>query len=80
MFWPQNHAMSGSVSLHNRATTAAAMRAGVISRDQLVHILGWTKGAVRTQLEARRWQTIFDGGYAVTTGELRIESLWWAAH
>lgn len=72
--------MSGSVELHHDAAAAAALQAGVISHDQLVRILGWTKGAIRTQLEAHRWQRIFDGVYAVTTGDLPIESLWWAAH
>lgn len=80
MFWRQNHGMPGSVELHHKAAEAAALQAGVISHDQLVRILGWNRNAIRTQIDARRWQRIFDGVYAVTTGDLPIESLWWAAH
>lgn len=72
--------MSGSIELHRRATAAAATQGGVVSRHQLVDILGWTDNAVRTQLDAKRWQRVFDGVYAVTTGDLGVESLWWAAH
>lgn len=72
--------MSASVELHRKATAAAASQGGVISRYQLVDVLGWTNRAVRAQLDAQRWQRVFDGVYAVTTGDLGMESRWWAAH
>lgn len=72
--------MTGSVERHQRAMAAAAQQGGVISHHQLVGILGWPVSSVRTQLDAHRWQRVFEGVYAVTTGELPIQSQWWAAH
>ncbi len=72
--------MNGSVERHQLALSAASHQAGVISHHQLVTILGWPRNAVASQLKAHRWQRVFDGVYAVTTGDLPIESLWWAAH
>ncbi|MDQ1306541.1 MAG: hypothetical protein QG671_2373, partial [Actinomycetota bacterium] len=72
--------MTGSVERHQRAMAAAAQQGGVISHHQLVGILGWPASSVRTQLDAHRWQRVFEGVYAVTTGELPIQSQWWAAH
>ena len=72
--------MTGSVERHQQALAAAAQQAGVISHQQLVGILGWPPSSVRTQLDAHRWQRVFEGVYAVTTGELPMQSQWWAAH
>jgi hypothetical protein len=72
--------MTGSVERHQRALAAAAQQGGVVSHRQLVAFLGWPPSAIRTQLDAARWQRVFDGVYAVTTGELSVQTRWWAAH
>jgi len=56
------------------------MQDGVLSAAQLMGFLGWTRNQIRAQVDACRWQRVFPGVYAVTTGELAIHTLWWAAH
>lgn len=72
--------MSGPLERHHEATAAAEAQYGVISHQQLVTLLHMSEGEIRSQLNAARWQRVFRGVYAVTTGDLPIESWWWAAH
>lgn len=72
--------MPDSIERHQQAVQAAKFQCGVISHFQLTKLLGWPASAVRTQIDSHRWQRVHVGVYAVTTGKLPIESLWWAAH
>ena len=72
--------MNRGLELHQEAVAAAAVQGGVVSHDQLTRFLGWSSDNIRVQLAAQRWQRVHTGVYAVTTGDLTIESRWWAAH
>ena len=68
------------VRVRRRAHLAelAADQAGVLSRSQL-YALGITRGEVRANLRARRWQSVGRHCICVHTGPLVRQAQWWAA-
>ncbi|WP_457208047.1 hypothetical protein, partial [Nocardioides sp. P5_C9_2] len=50
----------------------------VVSRRQL-YALGMTRGEVRAQVRARRWQRVWSRSLCVHTGEVSAKGRWWAA-
>jgi hypothetical protein len=61
-----------------RAERVAAQQAGVVSRSQL-YAAGFTRGEVRAQVAARRWQLIGRHCIGVHTGPLSTEAQHWVA-
>ena len=61
-----------------RALALAASQGGVVSIEQLRRV-GVSRGQLRAQLAARRWQRVHSQVVAVTTGLLCQEGDWWAA-
>jgi very-short-patch-repair endonuclease len=61
-----------------RARGVAEHQAGIVSRRQL-HALGVTRGQVRAQVRARRWQRWRTQAIALTTGPLDEEAKSWVA-
>lgn len=66
------------ISRHDLAIRESIAQHGVISRRQLLR-LGFTDSAIHSYLRARRFARIATGVYATFTGELTVESRWWAA-
>lgn len=56
----------------------AGEQGGVVSRRQL-YALGMTRGEVRAQVRARRWQRVWSRSLCVHTGEVSQVGRWWAA-
>lgn len=56
----------------------AGEQGGVVSRRQL-YALGMTRGEVRAQVRARRWQRVWSRSLCVHTGEVSQQGRWWAA-
>lgn len=56
----------------------AAMQGGVVSRRQL-YDRGVSRGEVRWQVRARRWQRVGSHAIALHTGPLLQEGIWWSA-
>ncbi|UUZ60264.1 hypothetical protein [Nocardioides sp. B-3] len=61
-----------------KAASLAAEQSSVISRPQLL-ALGVTRGQIRANIAARRWQKVRSRVIAVHTGELTTLGLHWAA-
>jgi very-short-patch-repair endonuclease len=66
------------VARRAKALAIAAVQAGVVSRQQL-YAAGFTRGEVRAQLRASRWQAIGRHCICTSTGPLTREGLWWSA-
>lgn len=64
---------------HHHAIQLAQSQAGVLARRQLRSV-GWTDKAIQGQVDAGRWQRVLRGIYAVQTGELLPEAMWWGFH
>ena len=56
----------------------AAAQGGVVSRRQL-YALGMTRGEVRAQVRARRWQRVWSRSICLHTGQVSDAGRWWAA-
>lgn len=56
----------------------AELQGDVVSRRQL-YDLGMTRGEVRAQVRARRWQRVWSRSLCVHTGEVSSTGRWWAA-
>jgi hypothetical protein len=61
-----------------RLERLAASQGGVVSRRQAYRV-GLTRGEVRAQVGARRWQRVWSRSLCLHTGEVSQEGLWWAA-
>ncbi|HSR23050.1 MAG TPA: hypothetical protein VLW53_05840, partial [Candidatus Eisenbacteria bacterium] len=64
--------------LPDRVDALAGSQAGALGRDQL-RLLGVSRGFVRTQLRARRWQRPLPRVYVVFTGPMPFLTRVWAA-
>jgi hypothetical protein len=58
--------------------TTAAAQGGVVSRTQ-AYAAGLTRGELRAQLRARRWQRVWTRSICLRTGPVSAEGLRWAA-
>lgn len=61
-----------------RVTTLAGRQGGVVSRRQ-AYATGLTRGEVRAQVRARRWQRVWSRSLCVHTGPVSQQGLDWAA-
>lgn len=64
--------------LHSQVRRLAATQGGIVSRRQL-YDLGMTRGEVRAQVRARRWQRVWSRSVCVHTGEVSPIGRGWAA-
>lgn len=62
----------------DRVTRLADRQGGVVSRRQ-AYAAGLTRGEVRAQIRARRWQRVWSRSLCVHTGPVSREGLDWAA-
>ena len=64
--------------LLDRLAATAARQGGVVSRRQ-AYDAGLTRGEVRAQVKARRWQRVWTRSLCLHTGEVPLVGLQWAA-
>lgn len=64
--------------IHAELTELAGRQGGVVSRAQ-AYAAGVTRGEVRAQLRAQRWQRVWTRSICLTTGEVSLRGRQWAA-
>ena len=70
--------VSARKRLHGEVARRAAEQGGVVSRRQ-IYALGMTRGEVRAQVRARRWQRVWSRSICLHTGEVSPVGRRWAA-
>ena len=78
LFGAQTLSMRDSITAMATVTDLAARQSYVVSRVQ-IYATGMSRGVVRAQIRARRWQSIGTRALVTHNGPLSAESLAWAA-